>query len=261
MKLRIWRSFSSNTSGSDTLVGRFATVEEADRVGVALAALFAEVEALLRLSEETSMAVHCTTNGIALADGDLLEVLEACLGELRLSLHPDDGWRSRGDWLVRSTLNSGVNLLVVPASLPTLEATPLELLDRGCDDALLLRYIGSDPALALDLDATRDLERRVAAVDRLLGGALRLKLSVCWGDLLGGGPRTHVGLPVEPGADCGAGRDQVVITADRRMKPCSFHHHSVPIRTAADVLRTWRAWEGQARVTAGQHGCGRSVGA
>jgi MoaA/NifB/PqqE/SkfB family radical SAM enzyme len=215
-------------------------------------------ELLQRLATKTRLAVHCTTNGVALEQGALLEVLEHCLGELRLSLHPDNDWRSRIDLLVRARLTFGVNLLLTPATLPALEATLLELLDRGCEDVLLLRYVGPDRALGLDVHEARDLERRVPALHQLLAGAMRLKLSVCWGDLLGEVPRTHVGLPIDGAADCGAGRDQVVITADRRMKPCSFHPFSVPIRSAADVLDAWRGWHGPARGPAGLPGCGRS---
>ena len=39
--------------------------------------------------------------------------------------------------------------------------------------------------------------------------------------------------------DCGAGRDFLVLTSDRRVMPCSFHHRSDPVQTAADVLMTY----------------------
>jgi len=44
VKLRIWRSFSSNNSGSYTLVGRFASAGEAADAAAVLNALFTEVE-------------------------------------------------------------------------------------------------------------------------------------------------------------------------------------------------------------------------
>ncbi len=213
-------------------------------------------ELVRRLATETELAVHCTTNGLALDDQGLLELLAEHLGELRLSLHPNNEWRRRIDQLARSGIRFGANLLLTPAALPELEATVLELLDRGCDDVLLLRYLGPDPALHLDPGGTRDLERRLEALQRLLCGPLELKVSVCWGASLSL-PRSHVGVPVELDSDCGAGRDQVVITADGRMKPCSFHALSVPVGTADDVLRTWRDWGERARAPAGLAGCSR----
>ena len=61
-------------------------------------------------------------------------------------------------------------------------------------------------------------------------GRGRVSLSVCWGDRMAPVPRYL------DRQDCGAGRDCVVLTSDRRIMPCSFHHLSVPVRTAADVL-------------------------
>jgi hypothetical protein len=59
---------------------------------------------------------------------------------------------------------------------------------------------------------------------------------------------------------CGAGRDFVVLTSDKRMMPCSFHHLSFPVRTAADVLGVWRERAGDLALPSTVPGCARLAG-
>jgi hypothetical protein len=56
---------------------------------------------------------------------------------------------------------------------------------------------------------------------------------------------------------CGAGRDFVVLTSDKRMMPCSFHHLSFPVRTAAEILAAWNERAGDLAMASTIAGCAR----
>lgn len=186
-----------------------------------------------RLYDETPLAIHATTNGLLLTR-ERLGILRGKLGELRLSLYDNNDWRSTIALLVGEGIRFGVNLLMVPERLPELEALVLEILALGCRDILLLSYNGPNEALHLSSTQNTDLADRVALLHRALGRRARISLSVCWGDRMAPVPR------LLERAGCGAGRDFVVLTSNKRMMPCSFHHLSFPIGAAADVLTVWR---------------------
>jgi hypothetical protein len=57
--------------------------------------------------------------------------------------------------------------------------------------------------------------------------------------------------------DCGAGRDFLVLTSDKRIMPCSFHHLSFPVASAADVLVLWREHAGALATPSTIPGCAR----
>ena len=185
-----------------------------------------------RLHDETPLAVHVTTNGLLLTP-ERLRALRGKLGELRLSLYDNNDWRRTIALLVDEQVRFGVNLLVLPERLAALETLVLEIFALGCRDVLLLSYNGPDRALHLSPVQSVDLANRVATLHRALRGRGRVSLSVCWGDRM---------APVPQYLDrhgCGAGRDFVVLTSDKRLMPCSFHHLSFPVRNAADVLAVW----------------------
>jgi len=209
-------------------------------------------ELIARLWDETPLAPSVTTNGLLLDDARLRR-LRGRYGQIRVSLYDDNDWRATVARCAGHGARFGVNYLVTPARLDTLEAIVLELVALGCRDVLLLSYNGRDPALHLAPAATRDLERRVALLHRSLGARVALKLDVCWGERLEAVPRLF------DRADCGAGRDFVVITSDRALQPCSFHHVRIPIRTAADVMAAWRD-EGSLALPARDPGCAREPG-
>jgi hypothetical protein len=52
----------------------------------------------------------------------------------------------------------------------------------------------------------------------------------------------------------------VVITSDRRLSACSFHHQSYPIATAADVLQLWNGKAQELRLPSRLPGCARVAG-
>lgn len=186
-----------------------------------------------RLRAETGLAVNATTNG-RLLDDRRLTALRGCHGQVRLSLYDDIDWREQVRRLAHSGERFGVNLLLTPERLPRLEAMLFELAALGCRDVLLLRYKGADRRLQLDREAARDLDGRIAITAKALAAHAVVKLDVCFGEWLAATPR------LLDRADCGAGRDFVVVTSDRRVSPCSFHQTSLPAASAAALLAAWR---------------------
>ena len=192
---------------------------------------FAELVA--RLHDETPLAVHATTNGLLLNPARI-RALAGKLGELRLSLYDDNDWRRSVALLVAERVRFGVNVLVLPERLPLVESLVFELVELGCRDILLLSYNGRDRARHLTGAQSADLASRVKLLHRALRSSARVSLDVCWGDRMISVPRLFVKQ------DCGAGRDFVVVTSDKRLMPCSFHDWSRPIVSASDVMHVWR---------------------
>lgn len=206
-----------------------------------------------RLHDETPLAIHATTNGLLLTR-DRLRSISGKVGELRLSLYDNNDWRRTTGLLVEERVRFGVNLLVVPDRLPALECLVFEILALGCRDILLLSYNGADRSLHLSQAQSLDLANRVAVLHRAIGRRGRISLSVCWGDRMAPLPRC-----LDRGG-CGAGRDFVVLTSDKRLMPCSFHDFSVPIRTAADVLAVWNDRARELALPSALPGCARLAG-
>jgi MoaA/NifB/PqqE/SkfB family radical SAM enzyme len=206
-----------------------------------------------RLHDETPLAVHATTNGLLLTR-ERLRALRDKLGELRLSIYDNNNWRRTVRLLVDEGARFGVNLLVMPERLATLEALAMEIFALGCRDILLLSYNGPDPARHLTAAQSTELAARVRLLHRAAGAGRRISLSVCWGERMAPVPRYF------DRGDCGAGRDFVVVTSDKRLMPCSFHHHSVPIGTAADILDAWRDRKADFAAPSTIDGCARRAG-
>lgn len=206
-----------------------------------------------RLHEETPLAVNVTTNGLALTRERLREVA-GCLGQLRLSLYEDNAWRERVQLLAEERVRFGANWLVTPERLASLESVILELVALGCRDVLLLSYNGNDRTLHLGPDEAAELARRTAVLARALKGRCELKLDVCWGERMEPVPRLF------HRADCGAGREFLVVTSDQRVMPCSFHHTSYPAASAAEVLDVWRHQRDALARPAHDPGCARAPG-
>ncbi|MDO9016409.1 MAG: radical SAM protein [Deltaproteobacteria bacterium] len=206
-----------------------------------------------RLHDETGLAVSLTTNGTLLTDAVLRE-LAPCVAQLRLSVYDDVEHRPLLARLAASGLRFGVNWLVTPARLASVEAVALDLVHRGCRDLLLLSYNGRDPAMHLSRAQSDALAARVALLSRALGGRGRVKLDVCWGERMEAVPQLFGTRP------CAAGREFVVLTSDRRMSACSFHHRSFAVASADDVLRVWRDERDALASPAEQPGCARAAG-
>ena len=205
-----------------------------------------------RLYDETPLAVSLTTNGLLLTP-ERLAGIAGRYGQIRLSLYDDNDWRARVTQLAQAGARFGANWLVTPPRLPELEATVLDLAGRGCRDVLLLSYNGADRALHLSPGQSADLAARVARLARALP-RVSLKLDVCWGERMEPVPR------LMDRADCGAGREFVVLTSDRQLAPCSFHHLRIPVADAADVMEAWRARRPELSSAARDPGCARAPG-
>jgi MoaA/NifB/PqqE/SkfB family radical SAM enzyme len=210
------------------------------------------VSLVQRLHRETPLAVSVTTNGTRLDDATL-DALDGCLGQIRVSIYDDNDWRSTVARLARRDVVFGVNLLVTPARLPELDALVLELAALGCRDVLLLGYHGADAALHLAPSQDAALVRRVRALGAAWPG-LRLALDVCFGPRMAALPSAHLGVPRR---DCGAGRDFVVVTSDKTVRACSFHHDAHPITDASDVLAVFAGERARLSSAVDDAGCMR----
>ena len=188
---------------------------------------------VVRLHEETELAIGVTTNGELLTPARAAR-LAACVSQFRVSIYDDGNWRQSFAALRGAGSRFGANLLVDRFRAEHIEEVVLDLVAHGAEDVLLLNYVGS--AHAVEPEDDRALGTRVLALARVLRGRADVKLGVCWGDRLGV-PRLAVGPTM---GDCGAGRDFLVVTSDRAVQPCSFHPSKVAITTADDVLRVWR---------------------
>lgn len=212
---------------------------------------FPEFDQLLRrLHEETPLAVNFTTNGLAMTREKLRRVNRA-YGQIRLSLYEDNDWPAKVKMLVEEDARFGVNYLVTPARLSQLEATVFELVAMGCRDILLLSYNGADRSLHLSTDEASSLAARVTLLARALHLSAQIKLDVCWGERMEPAPRLF------HREDCGAGKDFLVLTSDKKIMPCSFHHVAIEVKTADDVLNVWNNRQNDLNIPARDPGCAR----
>lgn len=209
------------------------------------------VQLVERLYRETRLAVSLTTNGTRL-DETTVKALGPVVGQIRLSVYDDVDHGPILERLVRHRVRFGVNWLVTPARLPNMSGFVLDLVAAGCRDILLLSYNGPDRALHLDAHQSRELAQQIQLLHRALGKRVTIKLDVCWGERMDAVPRLF------GNRSCPAGREFIVITSDKRVAPCSFHHASFPIQTAHDVLRVWQNESITLATPANDPGCARS---
>lgn len=198
---------------------------------------------LERLFHETALAIHVTTNG-TLLDRARAERIRPFLGEVRLSMYDDEQWAPAAAILGEADVRYGVNVVVTPSNLGELAGRLDRLEALGCRDVAFLRYVGPDLRLHL---APADEARLTSIVERC---SMRTRLSVCFGDRLEDVPRLF-------GGDCGAGRDFVTLTSDRRIRGCSFQDDAAEVRTAQDVLDAWRRERRRLAAAAERFGCAR----
>jgi len=204
-----------------------------------------------RLYKETHLAVSLTTNGTRL-DEMTVRALGPVVGQIRLSVYDDVEHRPIVERLVKNRVRFGINWLVTPERITKVSEFVLDLVNAGCRDILLLSYNGRDRALHLDAHQTKELERQVALLHRALGARVAIKLDICWGSRLEGVPRLF------ENRSCPAGREFIVITSDKRVSPCSFHHASFPIRTVEDIFHVWQNESDALAAPARDPGCARS---
>ncbi|HRI64730.1 MAG TPA: radical SAM protein [Polyangium sp.] len=204
-----------------------------------------------RLYQETQLGIGLTTNGTRLDDATA-KSLAPVVGQIRLSVYDNVEHLPIIERLVRHRVRFGVNWLVTPPRVPHVPEFVLELAAAGCRDILLLSYNGRDPALHLDEQQTKELERQVQLLHRAMGARTALKLDICWGSRLDGVPRLFAN------SSCPAGREFIVLTSDKRIAPCSFHHESFPIQSFEDIARVWRDETRVLSSAARDPGCARA---
>lgn len=215
---------------------------------------------------ETGLCPSFTTNGSRLTPA-LLRSLRGSYGQIQLSIYDDDDYHAVIDLLAAERARFGLNYLVTPARLPTLEADVAAFAARGVRDILLLSYKGRDPALHLTPAQQARFDEGVARLHRVLQIAsptdvgraaapqavrrsIDLKVDVCWGERLHHTPRLF-----EDG-DCGAGSLFLSITSDRRVLACSFADDGPRLTSPEELPRIWAELRA-ARPAAPKPGCAR----
>jgi len=186
------------------------------------------------LYDTSNLAINFTTNGMMLTD-DFLQRIKGKYGNIRLSLYETNHYEKTIELLVKNEARFGVNWLITPQDLPTIESKFLKLLGMGVRDFLLLSYKGNDVSMHFNQAQYEEFAAFVNKMHRALNGMAQIKLDVCWGDVLPDVPRLF-DLP-----DCGAGDGFLSITSDKQIKPCSFHHWTIPFQTLDDVRQYWQS--------------------
>jgi MoaA/NifB/PqqE/SkfB family radical SAM enzyme len=223
----------------DTLL-RFC--QDADHWGVLEVAfgggepmLFPDWQAFINeVYETTGLCINFTTNGTLLTR-HFLERSAGKYGQIRVSLYEDNDWPTTLALLTHCQARFGVNWLMTPAELDTIDRKFQQLLSLGVRDFLLLSYKGSDAHLHLTPDACKRLSAFVNRIHQQFGATIQLKLDICWGDSLPTVPRLFTVN------DCAAADEFLSITSDKRVKVCSFQptHTGIPFETIDDVRTIW----------------------
>lgn len=240
-----------------------ATLAQAGTLEVAFGGgeplVFREFPRLVRrLAEETPLAVSFTTNGMRLTDEGIAE-LAPHTSQVRLSIYDNVDYHAPLRALKKHRVRFGINYLVTPARLPGLQAQVLSLVALGCEDILLLSYNGRDSSMHLSASETAALAEQVRLLARVLGSRCTLKLDICFGERMEAVPQLMNGGWSEGAQGCPAGREFVVVTSDRRVSACSFHHKSYPAETAEALLRQWRVQREALASPAQDPGCARAL--
>ncbi len=206
-------------------------------------------ELLRRIWQETPLCPSFTTNGVAL-DAALLRSIQGCYGQLQLSIYDDEQPLEKIALLVREGARFGLNVLVTPERLRTLELDVYRWHRAGARDLLLLSYKGSDDELHLSPDDDRRLVASVRRLRERFGPGLVFKVDVCWRERVAGLPQ----LLDEP--DCGAADSFLSLSADRQVQPCSFHEQRVPFESFDEIPIIYEQLR-RACPRAAARGCGR----
>lgn len=206
-------------------------------------------ELALRLANETTLALHVTTNGVLLTP-ERADRLRDVIGEFRLSVYDDNPWQQTAAMLREKGMRVGLNVLVTPARLIALPAILQQAAALGVRDVAVLSYLGDDA----DLRLTPHHDAKLAAI--IAASPVATRVSVCMGDRLDPLPRL---TPLHTDGDCGAGRDFIVITADQKLKQCSFSDDGIAVADAHDVVHAWQQHAAALAAPVARGGCARAV--
>ncbi len=87
-------------------------------------------EFICELYETTRLCINFTTNGTLLTE-DLLRAIAGKYGNIRVSLYEDNDWERTVRLLARCNARFGINWLITPGELATIEAKFGRLLALG----------------------------------------------------------------------------------------------------------------------------------
>jgi MoaA/NifB/PqqE/SkfB family radical SAM enzyme len=189
-------------------------------------------ELVCTIWDQTKLCPSFTTNGLTLERTGLLRAIRGKYGQVQLSVYDEDSPLDRVAWLAKEGARFGLNYLVTPARVRTLEADLVAFFQRGARDVLLLSYKGADEALHLSANECAQLDESIVRLKRVFGAALTLKVDVCWGTRLKHASRLFDG-------DCGAGSDFLSITSDLKVLACSFSGGGATLEHPSELPAIW----------------------
>jgi len=205
-------------------------------------------ELLHAIWNETGMCPSFTTHGKRLTP-ELLGALRGAYGQLQVSVYDEDDTAGIVELLVAERARFGLNYLVTPTRVRSIEADVMSWVARGVRDILFLSYKGTDPTLHLSERETRMFDRSLAKLHELLP-RIALKVDVCWAGRLVEAPQL-LNTP-----DCGANIDFLSLTSDKRVLACSFANQGIAFDSPSELPEIWRGLQNQ-RLAAPSPGCAR----
>lgn len=206
-------------------------------------------ELLRAIWDETPICPSFTTNGVLLS-AELLRELRGCYGQLQLSVYADEEPEQKIALLVAERARFGLNVLVTPRRLRTLEVDLYRWQALGAHDVLLLSYKGDDDEMHLSPRQDAMLAASVRRLRQRYGPRLAFKVDVCWRERLAGLPQ------LLDAGDCDAADQFLSISSDRRVAPCSFHHQRVSFERFEEIPAIYQRFRRE-RPRAAKQGCGR----
>lgn len=211
--------------------------------------LFPRFPELLReIWTQTNLCPSFTTHGKRLTP-EMLRAMRGSYGQLQVSVYDEDDTGAIVALLVGERARFGLNYLVTPKRVRSIEADVLMWVARGVRDILFLSYKGSDPALHLSARETKMFDHSLAKLHQMLP-RVALKVDVCWASRLVESPQ----LLNE--ADCGANIDFVSLTSDKRVLACSFANEGIAFASPSEVPAIWRSLQAS-KLAAPTPGCAR----
>jgi MoaA/NifB/PqqE/SkfB family radical SAM enzyme len=213
--------------------------------------LFPRFAELLRaIWSQTGLCASFTTNGLRLRQSGLLRELRGAYGQVQLSVYDEDDTLGLIDHLVEERARFGLNYLVTPARVRSLEADVFTFLGRGARDILFLSYKGPDSSLHLSADECRRFDDSLLSLHERLGTQIALKVDVCWAGRLQRAPQ------LLNQSDCEANVDFLSVSSDRKVLSCSFAHGGIPFASWPELRSIYVGLQGQ-RLAAQSAGCAR----
>jgi MoaA/NifB/PqqE/SkfB family radical SAM enzyme len=206
-------------------------------------------ELLAAIWSQTKLCPSFTTHGLRL-DADFLRRIRGTYGQLQVSVYDEDDTGAIIDLLVAERARFGLNYLVTPQRVRSIESDVFAFVDRGVRDILFLSYKGDDPGLHLSDRECRMFDESLAKLHEMLGRRIAFKVDVCWATRLVHSPQ------LLDAPDCGANIDFLSITSDKRVLSCSFAKGGVPFDAIPEIRTIWQAMQPQL-IAAPSPGCAR----